>query len=376
MTIGIDGNEANTKERVGIGQYAYQLLSHLNDLERRRINKPTNRYIVYLKNAPSPDLPKISDFWRYKVFGPSKLWTQIALPLELYLSRDKIDVFFSPSHYVPRFSPLPHVMSIMDVSFLFFPELFRKKDLYQLKEWTAYSVKKAVSILTISHFSRNSIIDAYKVSPDRVVVTYPGYDKKSFRKDRLKTKDQDLIKRLGIRGRYILFVGTIQPRKNITKLLDAFETIQKEHDISLVLVGKKGWLTEPIFEKIGRSPLKNRIIWLNYVSNSILSVLYRGAQCFVLPSLYEGFGIPAIEAMACGCPVVVSKTTSLPEIVGNAGVLVDPLQSESIAEGLSKVMAERNFRDIMIRRGLEEVKRFDWGQCAKQTLKVLENVHI
>ena len=193
MLIGIDGNEANIKNRVGVGEYAFQVLKHLKKFqipptspEAPRGKTSTSprfrgasklQFQIYLKENPLPDLPKETEGWKYKVFGPKKFWTQFALPLNLYLSRPRPDVFFTPSHYAPRFCPVPCVISIMDLSFLKFPEMFRKKDLFQLKHWTAYSVKRAVRILTISKATKDDIIRYYKVPEEKIVVTYLGYKK-------------------------------------------------------------------------------------------------------------------------------------------------------------------------------------------------------
>jgi glycosyltransferase involved in cell wall biosynthesis len=178
MLIGIDGNEANATRRVGVGQYAFQVLKHLED---QRPKTKDQKFYIYLKEEPLWDLPEETGWWKYKVFGPKKLWTQLALPLSLYLGKPRPDVFFTPSHYAPRFCPCPSVVSIMDLAFFKFPEYFRKRDLTQLKSWTAYSVRKAAKILTISEATKNDIIKYYKATKDKIVVTYPGYDREKFK---------------------------------------------------------------------------------------------------------------------------------------------------------------------------------------------------
>lgn len=374
MIIGIDGNEANTKTRVGIGQYAYQVLSHIHGMERQG---KSDTFVVYLKHPPRSDMPKTHSQWRYSVFGPSPLWTQIALPLKLFLTAHPPEVFFTPSHYAPRFSKIPQVISIMDLSFVQYPTLFTKKDLYQLTRWTHYSVKRASKILTISQFSKNSIVDYYPIDPNRISVAYPGYDKNIFhRMMGIEEKVNEMKRACHIIGKYILFVGTIQPRKNIAKLIDAFEIVRKNRDLTLVLIGKKGWLCEDIFNRMKSSHYTNSIRWLDFVDNGTLSLLYQGAQCFVLPSLYEGFGLPAVEAMASGCPVIVSRNTSLPEVVHDAGVYVDPSRTDTIAEGIESVLENKQLRDTMIRKGYERVKQFDWETCVKETLRVVKSAII
>ena len=172
MIIGIDGNEANVEKRVGISEYAFQLLTQFSNLKNKEI-----KFIIYLKDEPGDEMPAESQNWQYRILKPGKLWTQWRLPLDLFTHHPRPDVFFSPTHYAPRFSPIPTVVSVMDLSYLFFPELFNKSDLLQLKSWTAYSVRKARRILTISNSSRNDIISEYGVSKDNVVVTHLGIKK-------------------------------------------------------------------------------------------------------------------------------------------------------------------------------------------------------
>ena len=169
MIIGIDGNEANVERRVGIGEYAFELLSKFKEFQLSHI-----QFHIYLKNIPLRHMPKEDTYWKYIIVTPHKLWTQIGLPVYLYTHFPRPDVFFTPSHYAPRFSPVPTVISIMDVSYIHFSELFTKHDLYQLTNWTRYSASKAQKIFTISKASKNDIIKEYKVTPEKVIVTYPG----------------------------------------------------------------------------------------------------------------------------------------------------------------------------------------------------------
>jgi len=362
MIIGIDGNEANIAKRVGSGQYGFELLKNLQIISKKDI------FFVYLKEKPLPDLPIESKNWQYRVFGPKKFWTQFALPLNLYFQRPRPDVFFTPTHYAPRFCPVPLVMTIFDLSYIHFPQLFRKPDLYQLRNWTAYSVKKTQAILTISQASKNDIVKYYKVDPDKVFVTYPGYDKRLFK----PITDQQVIsqikKKYGISGEYIFFLGTIQPRKNLIRLIDAVEQLE---DITLVIAGKKGWLYNDFFEKLKDPKVKDKVILTDYIPDEELPTLFSGARAFVLPSLWEGFGIPVIEAMACSCPVVVSDVSSIPEVVANAGVLVNPNSTENIRKGIERVIKDENFAKNLSQQGLKQAQKFCWEKCAHQTLQIL-----
>ncbi|TAL62238.1 MAG: hypothetical protein EPN88_13570, partial [Bacteroidetes bacterium] len=250
MIIGIDGNEANVDQRVGIGQYAYHVLLHLNRLyvqEQTKGKIQNVRFKIYLKYPPKSDLPLETHGWEYSMFGPKKGWTQCALPFRLYTEKEKVNVFFSPSHYAPRFCPVPYFISIMDLSYIYFPQMFDQKDLYQLVHWTDYSVHKAEKIFTISEFSKKTIVEHYKITPENVIVTYPGYNKEIYKVNHGKnTTDKSILKKqFQIFFPYILFVGTLQPRKNLVGLIEAFQwMIKKTHtkNIQLVIVGKKGWL--------------------------------------------------------------------------------------------------------------------------------------
>lgn len=367
MLIAIDANEANVENRVGIGQFAYAILKELPKLAS--LNKDVIH--LYLKDYPGKFLPEANDYWQYQVFGPKFLWTQTALPFRLFAASQKPRVFYSLSHYAPRFSPVPTVVSIMDLSFIHFPHFFTQKDLFQLKNWTAYSVKKAVKIITISEYSKKDIAGYYLISPDKIEVVYPGYDRKIYNNQPAdKNRKNRLFKSLGIKNDFILFTGTIQPRKNIERLIEAYKLVRREKTLQLVLVGKKGWQYQPILDKIAKEGKQN-IIWTDYLANEELSVLYKNARCFILPSFYEGFGIPVIEAMASGCPAVVSNNSSLPEIAGEAAIRIDPDNPESIAEAILEAGYNKRRREQMIKNGLKNIKRFDWAKSAVKIYQIL-----
>lgn len=372
MIIGIDGNEANVDNRVGIGEYAFELLQQFSRFKTHNLE-----FVIYLKNKPKRDMPSQTAGWSYRVIGPKKLWTQIGLPISLFKDRPRPDVFFSPTHYAPRFSTMPVVISIMDLSYIYFPEMFKAQDLYQLRSWTAYSAKRAKRILTISKSSKNDIIKVYKIPPERVVVTYPGVKLKSQNsKFKMTTENSKLIKeKYGINGEYILFVGTLQPRKNLVRLIEAHSIlVSKYPNISLVIVGKKGWLYEEIMASPKKFGIENKVKFLDFVADSDLSLLYQNAQFFVLPSLYEGFGLPVLEAMKNGCPVVISNVSSLPEAGGDAAIYVDPDDVGDIAAKMQELILNSKLRKELIAKGYQQVKKFSWEKTAKETLRVLEEV--
>ena len=353
MKIGIDGYEANTTKRVGIGQYAYQLLVQLEKQDT------ANSYVIFLPTSPLADLPLPRDNWRYVIGKPGSLWTIRELPR--LISQNREDVFFSPTHYTPWFTSIPRLISVMDLSYLHYPEMFRFKDLVQLKYMGGLSIAKAKKIFTISEFSKHEIMKQYKRRDEDVVVTYPGFNIK---------QSLNSSKKFAVRKPYILFVGTIQPRKNIERLIKAYEQLGQEVD--LLIVGKKGWLYESILTTAKKSSRVETIKFLDFVTDEELTVLYQNAVCLALPSLYEGFGIPVAEAMHAGCPVVISNTTSLPEVAGKAGIYVDPLNVNDIAAGLTKALQlSQADRLKLIKMGKEQIEKFNWETCAKKTIEVL-----
>jgi glycosyltransferase involved in cell wall biosynthesis len=370
MIIGIDGNEANIKKRVGIGEYAYELLRHFSI---SAITAHDLKFVIYLKDRPLIHMPKESDNWKYRVLKPGKLWTQWRLPIDLYVSNPKPDVFFTPSHYAPRFSPVPTVISVMDISYIYFPQLFNKKDLHQLSNWTAYSVKNAKKILTISKSSKNDIIKEYKIASATVEVTYPGIKDAGTLKPNIYGMNQIKAK-YNLSDKYVLFVGTLQPRKNITKLIEAFSTIKGNDDLQLVIVGKRGWMFEDILSAPRKFSIENKVKFLENINNEELKVLYKHALCFVLPSLYEGFGLPVLEAMQEGCPVITSNVSSMPEAGGDACLYVDPNSSSDIAEKIEMLINNEKLRQELIIKGRVQVAKFNWEKTARRTISVLEEV--
>ena len=366
MIIGIDGNEANVETRVGISEYGFELLQQFEKFKVKDLE-----FIIYLKDKPRTEMPTKRKGWAYRVICPKKFWTQFALPLDLFLHNPKPDIFFTPTHYAPRFSPISTTVSIMDLSYIHFPDLFRKSDLYQLKNWTSYSVKNASKVFTISEASKNDIIKEYGVSSEKVVVTYPGI--------KLKTQmSKTLNDKYGVQGEYVLFVGTLQPRKNIVRLIEAFSKLENKK-INLVIVGKKGWMYKEILDAPRKFNVQDRVKFLDFVSDEDLAQIYKNALCFVLCSLYEGFGLPVLEAMKYGCPVVTSNVSSLPEAGGDAAIYVNPLDVDDIAKNLELIINPsadgEKLRKELIKKGYEQVKKFSWEKTARETLSVLTKLN-
>lgn len=240
-----------------------------------------------------------------------------------------------------------------------------------MKLWGRYSIKKAKKIITISNSSKNDIIKTYGVKANKIAVIYPGIRKISVNERVLNMNE--LNKKFGIEGDYILFVGTLQPRKNISKLIEAFSKLKKQN-LKLVIVGKKGWLYEDILNAPAKFGISEKVKFLDFVNDEDLPSLYKNALCFVLPSLYEGFGLPVLEAMQYGCPVLTSNVSSLPEAGGDGAIYFDPQNADDIAQKIEEVISNKNLREEMVKKGYNQVKKFSWKKTAKETLKVLEEV--
>lgn len=369
LVIAIDGNEANVTNRVGSNVYAFEIIKSIEAITRKLDDL---KFIVLLASEPIADLPKTRAGWTYEVVTPKKFWTQLAEPIYLQKHQSKIDVLFVPGHYAPRISPVPYVSSVMDLAFLNFPDHFLKKDLIQLKNWTKYSVKNASKIIAISEATKKRIQQAYQRKAKDIVVAYPAMTTKIT----LPAKEIDKVaKRFKLDSRFILHVGTIQPRKNIGRIVSAFEKIasEEEHqDLKLVLAGKYGWLSQDIKHLINSSPAKDKIIVTGYISEKEKWALLRKATCLVQVGLEEGFGIPPLEALTAKTIVVSSNSSSLPEVVGEAGILVNPTSINDITNGIKKALS-MSPRDqfLLLARMKTQAQKFSWGKSAKIILNTL-----
>ncbi|MCL4367169.1 glycosyltransferase family 4 protein [Patescibacteria group bacterium] len=375
MKISIDGYEANVPQRLGSSQVAYELLHQIASIDR------INCYQILLPNTPMPDLPTEREGWNYQVLKPNKFWTRLALPYFLYRSKEKPDLIFSPTHYIPRFSPVKRIVTIFDLAYLHFPEMFKQADLWKLKNWTKFSIENADHILTISSFTKNDILQNYPVQKEKITVAYPGYDKNIYQ----PVTDQQKIKQIRAKYQadsdYFIYIGTIQPRKNLIRLMESFAQLLQSHpQMKLLIVGKttglgrQGWMYEDILRKPMQMSLEQKIIFTGFVPTEELPTLLTGATAFILPSLWEGFGIPALEAMACGAPVIVSNVSSLPEVVGNAGLLVDPYSVEQITQAMRTVCADKKLKSKMSILGFSQIKKFGWEKMARTLLKIFKEV--
>lgn len=375
MKIGINGFEAvisrfgynsnGLPNRVGSSEVCFELLVELAKLDKN------NDYTIYLPVEATSDMPRERNGWCYKVIRNRRLWT--ILGLSLAIRKENFDVFFSPTHYGVLFSKFPEVIVVLDVSYKHFPEMFKKRDLYKLSTWGRYSIKNASKLITISEASKNDIIKEYHIPEAKIEVVHLGIKKVlSSRYQVLSMKE--LKEKYGVEGKFILFVGTLQPRKNIARLIEAYSKLKTEN-LKLVIVGRRGWKFEEILEAPKKFGVESSVTFLANVTDEDLPEFYKNAELFVLPSLYEGFGLPILEAMKYDCPVATSNVSSLPEAGGDAAFYFNPEDVDDIANAIEKVLSNRELRDSMIKKGHEQVKKFSWGKSAKEVLRVLEQVN-
>jgi glycosyltransferase involved in cell wall biosynthesis len=360
LRIGIDVNEANVKSRVGTGQYTYNIL-------KRWYKRDDLDFHLYHRDALQGDMPGVADHWHYHQVAPSKAWIHFGLPLYL-VSHKKNDVFWSPAHYMPKYIGSKSVVTIHDLAYEYFPDLFLPSDLYKLKNWTRSAVKQADQILAVSEATRQDLIKLYDVAEDKITVVHNGYDADIF--SQKVPADKSIIANLKLTAHnYILFLGTIQPRKNAIKLVQAFHLLKSSgYKGKLVIAGSIGWLADDTLKVIKNSPEYRDIILTGYVSDATRKALYTFADVYVLPSLYEGFGVPAIEAMGCGAPVTVADNSSLPEVVGDAGLLFNASDPADIARAVTEI---KQSREKWVKKSLSRAKQFSWEKCASETLEFL-----
>jgi len=361
MIIGVDGNEANVEKKVGVSVYTLNLLNYFKKNSDR-----LTRFKIFLKKKPLFHLPSSSSYFSYEIIYGRFLWSQIFLPLRL-LKKD-IDVFFSPAHYGPRFCPIPLVVTIHDLSYIYYPNEFLKKDLYRLKNWTGYTIKAAKKIIAVSNSTKNDLIKIYKVPSQKIKVIYNGFNQyKGIKVSSLRERK--------LQKPYILYIGTLQPRKNLINLIRSFYKFNQIYTkFELIIAGKKGWLYQKIFEEVKNLGIEDKVFFTDYVTDHQLVYLYQNAFCLVMPSFYEGFGLPILEAMHFSCPVLASFSSSLPEVGGEACLYFNPEDINDLTEKLIKLNNDLFLREKLIEKGKKRIKLFSWKKCAQETLKILKSV--
>ncbi|MFA6284947.1 MAG: glycosyltransferase family 1 protein [Parcubacteria group bacterium] len=369
MRIAVNAADLDHSRIDGTRIYIYNLLKNFGPAGWR------DRFLIYHKKEFNSQL-KFPVFENYEIADmPFPFWwTQTRFAWEMVC--EKPEILFMPMHSLPflRSKKTKTVVTIHDLAFKFFPDHFPKKDLRRLNFFTDYAVINADKIIAISNSTKNDLLKTYpKIKDEKIKVIHHGYDKELFNENISPEKVEEAKTKYNLPDtRYIIFVGTIQPRKNIETLLEAFETLRRKKeykDLGLVIAGPEGWLAENIIEKIKNTP---GAVMTGKFETEDLPALVKGAEIFVLPSLYEGFGLPVLEAMACGIPVAVADNSSLSEVAGKAGILFDAHSKSKMAEAIQDILDDDQLRNDLREKGLDQVKNFSWEKCAKETLEWLK----
>jgi glycosyltransferase involved in cell wall biosynthesis len=366
ILIGIDASRTTAQERTGTENYSLFLIRALLKLDQN------NQYRLYFNQTPALGLFPATGNAEIKVMPFPRLWTHVRLSLEM--ATRPPDVLFVPAHVLPLIHPRRSVVTVHDLGYLYYPQAHTRWARWYLRWSTCYNARSAVHLIADSQATRRDLIEHCRAAPERVTVIYPGYDP-SFAPVQDEAALTTVHRRYGISSSYVIYVGTLQPRKNLTTLLDAFAALTAQgHTVHLVIAGKKGWLYEPLFARVQELGLQGQVHFVGYVPQADLPALLSGAQAFVLPSLYEGFGLPVLEAMACATPVICSKVSSLPEVAGDAAIWIDPRDTAQLVQALGRVLEDADLRRDMAAKGLRQVSHFSWEKCAQETLRLLEDV--
>ena len=374
MLIGIDASRASIAQKTGVEYYSASLIEWLAKVDNFLIRSgKENNYLLYTPAALEGDLANLPSNFKEIVIPFSRMWTHIRLSFELMLRPP--DLLFVPAHVLPVIHPKKTVITIHDVAFNYFPEAYSDRARNYLEWSTKYAVRHATKIIAISESTKKDLIKFYKARPEQVQVIHNGYDDLFLAFNPDKKIYESILRRMKIERDYLLFIGRIEKKKNVINIIRAYELVREGgFDCQLVLAGKLGFGSIDILRAIEKSRYGDDIILPGYVSEEDSMYLMHGTKVFVFPTLYEGFGLPVVEAMASGTPVVSSNRSSIPEVAGDAALLVDPLRYQEIAKAICRILIDDDLRISLIKKGKVRVKEFSWEKCAEQTLKLLESL--
>lgn len=356
-----------TFRRAGVSHYVEQLIHHLARIDQ------ANRYTIYTTRglgACELGLPP------HFAVCPSRMptinprvripWEQIYAPWLLW--RGGASLFHGTLNVAPFFSPVPTIITIHDLAFIRFPHTFRAHNRTYLDLATRLSARRATRILAVSEHTKREVVGLLGVPPERVVVTHDAA-RAHFRPPEPAALAA-FRARHGLPEQFVLYVGTLEPRKNLVTLLEAYSQVIRSCPVPLLVGGGKGWLYGDVFRRLDELGLRERVNFVGYLEEEELPLWYAAATMFVFPSIYEGFGMPPLEAMACGTPVITSNSASLPEVVGKAGIMVPPTDADALATAIVRLLDDASLREELRERGLRRAAAFSWHTTAKRTLEV------
>ncbi|MFN3763063.1 MAG: glycosyltransferase family 4 protein [Anaerolineae bacterium] len=358
--VGIDASRAVSPQPTGTETYSLRLIQALLSLN------PPWRVRLYFRRTPPEHLFPQAEL---RVIPFPRLWTHIRLSGEM--ARRPPDVLFIPAHVLPPVHPRRSLVTVHDLGYHYFPQAHPPLQRIYLDLSTRWNARAAAHLLADSEATRNDLVRIYGTPPAKVTVAYPGYDE-SLAPVRDPAVLAAVRERYGIPGPYFLYLGTLQPRKNLSRLVQAFSRLPTR--AILVLAGRRGWMTDDLFGLIRRLGLEGRVLCPGYVRPEDRAPLLSGALAFVFPSLYEGFGLPVLEAQACGCPVICANTSSLPEVAGDAALQVPPEDVVALADAMARLEDDPDLRRELVERGFANLRRFSWERCARTVREVMERL--
>ncbi|MCU0479936.1 MAG: glycosyltransferase family 4 protein [Anaerolineae bacterium] len=291
------------------------------------------------------------------------IWEQTIQPFRLGGG----DLLHSMTFVSPLILPIKSVVTVYDLSFVYYPHVLSASRRLYLRMFTALSCRRAERVIAISQSTARDVAKTFNISPEKIDVAPCGYDASQFYPME-KSIIADFKQKKGLPDRFWLFLGTLEPRKNLTTLLDAYALLPRHERLPLLLGGGKGWLYDAIFARIERYGLEDEVRLLGFLPQDELPFWYNSAEAFLYPSIFEGFGLPVLEAMACGVPVVISDASSLPEVGANAGLCLPPLDVEAWRDALARIYADADWRTGASARGIDEARRYSWQKTAQATI--------
>ena len=373
MRIGLDGIPL-TALRTGVGHYTFELASAL-----ARVAPDSNFEVVYPSNLPpafteldaSISLPPNLEIKRIRVGPLGRHWWSIGLPR--YVRSNGIELFHGTNYDVPPWRQCATVLTIHDLSLLIHPETHEKRRVSRSRRRLPLMTRAANAVIVPTESVRREVCQHLGLSAEKVFAV-PEAARECFAPMELAATT-DVRRRLGIGDDFLLTVGTIEPRKNLQTLISAFEEIAGGHSqttLQLVIAGSRGWLSNSLFDALEKSPIRKRIVLTEYLNDEELRALYSSCRAFVYPSIYEGFGLPPLEAMACGSPVITSRIPALEETTGGAAILVEPGNVQELAATIANVLDDDDLRSRLSIQGRSRAAEFTWERTARLTLDVYE----
>ena len=348
--------------------------TYFQELTRRLIELPcAHEWFLYYTNAGARKRFSGHGHVTMEQLRPGHPLLRIPLTIPWRTREDRLDIFHA-QHIVPPFLKCKTVTTIPDIAYEHFPEAFPRRQRAWLKRLVRDSANRADHIITVSEYSKRDIVQTYGIPEGKITVTYEGAGQEFRPGDKQKAREE-ISRRYGITGEFVLYLGRLQARKNLTRVVEAFAKVRRAGlPYKLVLAGRQDSLFEPVLACIRELQMENDVLLPGFLPAEDVPLFYNAAEVFIYPSLSEGFGLPVVEAMACGVPVITSQGSSLEEVAGDAALLVDPLSDSSIASAMQRVLEDSALRRQLREAGLNRSKLFDFQKTALQTMDVYERL--